>query len=350
MNTRQLVYALSEKSKNDFRIRNARHSHHHAFSVHDTLQDDDSDSTVDDDNSNSNDNRTGSGKNDNNDDHNGGGGGSSSPPPQQDMPEPLDMTPQFFQINKEEVVMLSNGKGSHVYVLGTNHASPESRLAVDSLIKTINPQIVVVELCKTRIGLNPLRTFERNRAFNLYLLKDAVTELGISAGFIWYSMAYMERFISRLLNVDYGGDMRAPGTSSSFQVTNADLLEGRRQNYKIMLGDRPIEVTIKRMASILTFPEKVAIWFFNICSAVLGLRCYLLNVPTVLFRSPKFNHVLLDERDVYLTYSLQMAANIADGPVKVIGIVGKAHVPGILRRWETVSEEEVRRITSDDVR
>lgn len=350
MNTRQLVYALSEKSRNDFRIRNARRSHHHhrtfGGAAHDTLHDNDSDSTVDDGNSANDHDRAGGGKTDDN----GGANSSSAAPPQQDIPEPLDMTPQFFQINKEEVVMLSNEKGSHVYVLGTNHASPESRLAVDSLIKTINPQIVVVELCKTRIGLNPLRTFERNRAFNLYLLKDAVTELGISAGFIWYSMAYMERFISRLLNVDYGGDMRAPGTSSSFQVTNADLLEGRRHNYKIMLGDRPIEVTIKRMASILTFPEKVAIWFFNICSAVLGLRCYLLNVPTVLFRSPKFNHVLLDERDVYLTYSLQMAANIADGPVRVIGIVGKAHVPGILRRWETVSEEEVRRITSDDVR
>lgn len=314
MNISKLVYALSEKGKNDFRIRNVSR-------VFDSSpQDDEADSQPEE---------------------------SESTEPT--IPGNVLTPPQFFQIDKEEVVILSNRKGSQVYLLGTNHASPESRLAVNSLIKTVNPQIVVVELCKTRIGLNPLKTFERNRSFNLYLLKDAITELGISAGFIWYSMAYMERFISRLLNVDYGGDMRAPGTSSSFQITNADLLQGENKNYKIMLGDRPIEITIKRMASILTLSEKMAIWFFNISSALLGLRCYLLNVPTVLFRSPKFNYVLLDERDVYLTYSLQIAADITEGPVRVIGIVGKAHVPGILSRWDMVTEEQVRKITSNEV-
>lgn len=317
MNLFALVYALSESSKDDFKIKNTLQT---SFAREDDAEEeDDDDESIDSDDM---------------DDHND----SVSVP-----------GPRFFQINKEEVVVLNNDRGSQIYLLGTNHASPESRMAVDSLIKAITPHIVVVELCKTRIGLNPLKTFERNRSFNLYLLRDAVSELGISAGFIWYSMAYMERFISRLLNVDYGGDMRAPGTSASFQVTNADLLENKKNNYKIMLGDRPIEVTIKRMASILTFPEKAAIWFFNICSAVLGLRCYLLNVPTVLFRSPKFNHVLLDERDIYLTYSLQMAANIANEPVRVIGIVGKAHVPGILNRWNTVTEDEVRRITTNEV-
>lgn len=321
MNLFSLVYALSEKGKNDFKIKNTLQTSF--LGEEDTEEDDDEDEDEDDD----------------------------IEDPNQRSPVRGAATgpPQFFQVNKEEVVVLSNDRGSQIYLLGTNHASPESRLAVDALIKAITPHIVVVELCKTRIGLNPLKTFERNRAFNLYLLRDAVSELGISAGFIWYSMAYMERFISRLLNVDYGGDMRAPGTSASFQVTNADLLENKKNNYKIMLGDRPIEITIKRMASILTLPEKAAIWFFNICSAVLGLRCYLLNVPTVLFRSPKFNHVLLDERDVYLTYSLQMAANIANEPVRVIGIVGKAHVPGILTRWNRVSEEEVRRITTNEV-
>lgn len=317
MNLFALVYALSENCKNDFKIKDTLQT---TFAHEDDTEEEDDDESVD----------------------------------SEDMEEPNDAVavppgPRFFQINKEEVVVLGNDRGSQIYLLGTNHASPESRMAVDSLIKAITPHVVVVELCKTRIGLNPLKTFERNRSFNLYLLRDAVSELGISAGFIWYSMAYMERFISRLLNVDYGGDMRAPGTSASFQVTNADLLENKKNNYKIMLGDRPIEITIKRMASILTFPEKAAIWFFNICSAVLGLRCYLLNVPTVLFRSPKFNHVLLDERDIYLTYSLQMAANIADEPVRVIGIVGKAHVPGILNRWSTVSEDEVRKITSNEV-
>lgn len=327
MNTLRLVYALSEKGKNDFKIKNrtaSRHSSNRHSQQTNQNKNDGANSPTTDDEKETSKNET------------------------IELPPKIDM-PQFFQINKEEVIMLTNEKGSHVYVLGTNHASPESRLAVDSLIKSIDPQIVVVELCKTRIGLNPLKTFERNRSFNLYLLRDAVTELGISAGFIWYSMAYMERFISRLLNVDYGGDMRAPGMSASFQVTNTDLLEARKHNYKIMLGDRPIEITIKRMASILTFPEKAAIWFFNICSAMLGLRCYLLNVPTILFRSPKFNYVLLDERDIYLTYSLQMAANINETPVRVIGIVGKAHVPGILLRWNNVTEEEVRRISTNHV-
>lgn len=326
MNTFGLVYALSENGQNDFQIRRSSSSDELShLQIQNNPEESDESEEV------------------NNLD-------SCRRPLLDSKLGTLDLGHPTMQIHKEKVIMLSNAKGSLVYLLGTNHASPESQMAVDSLIKKINPHIVVVELCKTRIGLSPLKTFKRNRAFNRHLLKDAIVELGFTAGCIWYSMAYMERFISRLLNVDYGGDMKAPGTSASFQITSSDFLQSSKQAYLTMLGDRPIEVTMKRMASVLTIPEKMAIWFFNICSAVLGLRCYLLNVPTILFRSLDSNKVLLGERDTYLTYSLQLAANLKEEPLRVIGIVGKAHVAGVVFKWNTITEDDVKKVTADRVR
>ncbi|KAJ8956879.1 hypothetical protein NQ318_014296 [Aromia moschata] len=59
---------------------------------------------------------------------------------------------------------------------------------------------------------------------------------------------------------------------------------------------------------------------------------------------PAFREVFLDERDIYLTYSLQDAAQAklapkgqevseTPEPKRVVGVVGIGHVPGITRLW-----------------
>lgn len=56
---------------------------------------------------------------------------------------------------------------------------------------------------------------------------------------------------------------------------------------------------------------------------------------------PEFKRVLIDERDQYLTYSLQKASQpIANQfqpggfqPACVVGVVGLGHVPGIKNNW-----------------
>jgi pheromone shutdown protein TraB len=64
---------------------------------------------------------------------------------------------------------------------------------------------------------------------------------------------------------------------------------------------------------------------------------------------PSLSNVLVNERDTYLTYSLQLASlplrdvrrrDVAI-PVKVVGVVGIGHVPGIVRNWGRVTDSHV---------
>lgn len=63
---------------------------------------------------------------------------------------------------------------------------------------------------------------------------------------------------------------------------------------------------------------------------------------------PDLSHVLVNERDIFLTHSLQVAAekqiHVAGRgriPTRVVGIVGIGHCSGISRLWGKVSPEDI---------
>ena len=71
---------------------------------------------------------------------------------------------------------------------------------------------------------------------------------------------------------------------------------------------------------------------------------------------PNFTRVLVEERDTFLAHSLRLAVDgpwrtapqnddggSAEEPV-VVGVVGIGHVNGIVRNWETVTEDDVAQV------
>jgi pheromone shutdown protein TraB len=64
---------------------------------------------------------------------------------------------------------------------------------------------------------------------------------------------------------------------------------------------------------------------------------------------PELSHVFVKERDIYLTYSLQMSAIPQPSPHSgdtvcpsyVVGVVGIGHVPGIKEHWGKVTEKDI---------
>lgn len=159
---------------------------------------------------------------------------------------------------------------------------------------------------------------------------------------ILYSMGYVEVMVSRILQVEYGSDMTAPAKN---QVVG-------QAGYKIMLGDRRSDITLKRMALSLSVWAKFVLSLVTVLAAFFGLRCALLIPPALLLSAERFMDVLVRERDVYLTYSLQKAVRSlrnSDNVVsKVVGIVGEGHVPGILSLWGSVTEEDVARVVDTE--
>ena len=66
----------------------------------------------------------------------------------------------------------------------------------------------------------------------------------------------------------------------------------------------------------------------------------------------KKKDILLDGRDEFLTFSLQKAAEkwILDEekgeyhPPIVVGVVGAAHIPGIVKNWGLVTENNIKQL------
>lgn len=64
---------------------------------------------------------------------------------------------------------------------------------------------------------------------------------------------------------------------------------------------------------------------------------------------PTLSRVFVDERNTFLTYSLQLAASPIPNPEDptllvpstVVGVVGIGHVAGIVERWGKVTDEDV---------
>lgn len=227
-----------------------------------------------------------------------------------------------------------DGNGGVLYLIGTSHVSSESYEAVNKLLTIVKPQIVVLELCPARAGVTGSKIFAAaRRKLNLKFILDAVAEIGggLLPAMIFYAMSYTEQFISRTLRTDYGGNMRVA------------IRNPIKQNYQIMLGDRPNDVTLKRLALTLSAKMKTLLTFFTTLAAFFGLRCFLVNLAPELMADRAFMDVLVREREIYLTRSMQRAVRtkIGDKPIKVVGIVGRDHVEGILNLWDSVTDDDV---------
>ena len=65
---------------------------------------------------------------------------------------------------------------------------------------------------------------------------------------------------------------------------------------------------------------------------------------------PALAEVFVNERDLFLTYSLQLACQPrmtnkgVIEPTRAVGVVGIGHVPGIIRNWGKVHPNEIQKI------
>ncbi|KAH9383304.1 hypothetical protein HPB48_024424 [Haemaphysalis longicornis] len=64
---------------------------------------------------------------------------------------------------------------------------------------------------------------------------------------------------------------------------------------------------------------------------------------------PALSKVFVKERDIFLAYSLRLAASpvpcmhspCGEQPTVVVGVVGIGHVPGIVENWDKVSDADI---------
>ncbi len=210
-----------------------------------------------------------------------------------------------------------------IYLVGTAHLSNESVEDVRATVERVQPNTICVELCESRYqALTQADSWGKMDIFRVVRQKKSVFLL---------AQLILTSFYRRLgekLGIQPGAEMLA-GIELA-EETGAELV----------LADRNIEITLKRVWGYLGFWNKVKL----LTQLTLGVFAHD-EIDTDMIESlkkqdqleavmaefagkfPEIKRRLIDERDVYL------AQGIRNAPGKtIVAAVGAGHIPGIMKQ------------------
>ncbi len=213
-------------------------------------------------------------------------------------------------------------EGKEIILIGTAHLSHASVEEVRSTIDAVQPEAVCVELCPSRF--KALTEKEGWRNMDIFQVIRKGKALFLLAQLI------MSSFYQRI------GDQLGiqPGAEMVAAIESAKACQA-----EIVVIDRAIETTLKRIWRGLTFGQKFKMMFqitkglFEVDDVdeemieELKNSAQLEDVMELFAKSfPGVKARLIDERDVYL------AQKIRHTPAKkIVAVVGAGHVEGILK-------------------
>lgn len=226
-----------------------------------------------------------------------------------------------------------------VWILGTSHLSEESVADVERVLRAVRPDNVVVELCRSRAGIMYVTT---DSSAGEPLLKSNMFSLGGSKFFgavnrsinlggqtalaLRLLLAVFSSKISSGVNRPFGEEFRAA------RKVSEDL------GAQLVLGDRPIEITLERAWKSLSWDEKtklVVSLFRGITSTTdtsqdekaAGSPYELYEKLSISY--PSLLQPLIHERDMFLAWSLKRSKAVNKSKT-VVGIIGKGHMNGVV--------------------
>eukprot|EP00242_Pyramimonas_sp_CCMP2087_P016096 CAMPEP_0198220520 /NCGR_PEP_ID=MMETSP1445-20131203/79379_1 /TAXON_ID=36898 /ORGANISM="Pyramimonas sp., Strain CCMP2087" /LENGTH=282 /DNA_ID=CAMNT_0043898315 /DNA_START=113 /DNA_END=958 /DNA_ORIENTATION=- len=235
-------------------------------------------------------------------------------------------------------------KPSKVYILGTSHVSRDSPDEARALIQAVKPDCVVLELCISRKGLLatvPPKSPTLSEMVKLYKAGK------LPLWGVIFSMAQVQ--VGSKMELTPGEEFRVASESAS------------EIGAEVVLGDRPIQATLKRTWAALSVREKCRfIWelmgSFSISAEELEKMVEELKESDMVTQAmkelardfPSLWHPLITERDLYLVHSLQQAAKKHK---VVVGVVGAGHCAGIREHWTSeIDVAELVRLPPEDER
>jgi len=259
----------------------------------------------------------------------------------------IDEVAEFYerQPYSETDVRILVSKNVIVYVLGTNHANSQCTQDVIDIIEKLKPESVLVELCPLRAcgcTKHVNNAFQIAPKFTFRYLRSIITELGFLPAMIFFTDVFREHLVSEHSLLHYGGEFIAAMTTA--QNIN---------NCRLVLADRPIEITVKRQASAMGNWRGLRV-AFQVTLALLfkrNMKRLMMSANRLVFDDPKTYEILVFERDLYLTYSIQEAAKRleADSHVaRIVAVLGQGHVSGIQSYFGKVPSEFVPFILSPE--
>lgn len=256
---------------------------------------------------------------------------------------------EFDKNLPDTVTLLTSPSGNKVYLVGTAHFSEQSQDDVSAVIRNVQPDIVVVELCPARIHIlkhDEKTLLEEAADINMTKIRSIMQTSGVVNGLFYVLLLNMSAKITKELGMAPGGEFRR-------------ALEEAKQLPKcsLILGDRPINITVQRALHGLSFWQSIKLlWRLVTSNETISKeeveRCKQKDLLEELMKEmageyPALGDVFVKERDTYLCHSLQMAAEpdthavLPPRQLNVVGVVGIGHTIGIKQLWGKVNSSEI---------
>ncbi|KAJ0179805.1 hypothetical protein K1T71_004396 [Dendrolimus kikuchii] len=241
-------------------------------------------------------------------------------------------------------ILLQNDKQATVVLLGTVHFSKKSIEDVSEIVQVLNPNAILVELCRQRVSLLELddkKFLEDAKNFDASKLKEAVKGQNFVSGMLHAMLLKTYADIAKELGVAPGGEFRRAYHEMK-----------KIPGCKLFLGDRPIQITIARAFQSLSVYELGQVLYHLTTSNPKPLdkqelerykdkdfvQAQFEEITRDVPAFKKIFHVFVDERDKCLAYSLQEC--VLDNP-RVLAVVGMGHVDGIMKYYGKMKQEDI---------
>ncbi|TVU04724.1 hypothetical protein EJB05_47855, partial [Eragrostis curvula] len=235
-----------------------------------------------------------------------------------------------------------------VWILGTSHLSAESVGDVERVLRAVRPDNVVVELCRSRQDRS-----HHCRAGLMYVPSGASDEPLLKSNMFSLGGAKFFGAVNRSINL---GGQSALALRLLLAVFSSKISSGANRPFgeefraarrvsedigaQLVLGDRPIEITLERAWKSLSWDEKsklVISLFRGIASATEDTPEQdekTAGSPYELYQKlsgsyPSLLQPLIHERDMFLAWSLKRSKAVNKSKT-VVGVVGKGHMNGIV--------------------
>ena len=244
------------------------------------------------------------------------------------------------------ITTLDCPNGSKVYLVGTAHFSKESIDEVRRTITEKRPGVVLLELCNDRriiLQYSQETILREARTMTFAKMRGFIRRDGVVAGIVQSIFLKFTAELTQQLGMAPGGEFRA------------GYEEARKIGADIILGDRLVGITFKRVLASLSLWKKLRfmVLLFRALTdkyeitpeAVEKLKSsdmVQLLMGELTHNFPELFEVFVSERDKILAHSLMVSANCArepyGPPVTVVGVMGVGHVSGVSSCWMDVGD------------
>jgi len=296
-----------------------------------------------------------------------------------------------------------------VYLLGTAHVSNSSCVDVRLLMESVKPDMLFMELCSSRTGILEDTSDELEQIIQEqgkdttsrkkkkpgigYMVKEIIErnpDMSRSAALSTVLLNNIQGDYASKLGVTIGGEFKEAfkmgqrqqreyerwqsdlrweqtfGASSRGQMSTASQTETNLKPCVIILGDRPVRLTLLRAWESLSMIGKIKLIFGLLISSLRKpnpdeLKQWMesiMNDPNndLLTKSieelsrhfPTIKTTIIEERDTFMTAKLLQLTNMAgayyvgqkkDKIYTIVAIVGAGHCPGILQKLEEIKND-----------